>query len=125
MVVDLWLAESLKSYSFYDKGPPISVKSRITRREPRQRARMQGMSGFRRICFITAVLLLIAGATDLMSDLVQAQTCSVPGDECYCCCGHYEVPMPPIVLPEQTAEIYESFQSIPPDSGQRPTLYHP
>jgi hypothetical protein len=95
---------------------------------------MQRMSRPGRICFITSIVLLFIAGGDFVGDFTSAamsdgsaatEFCGGPGDECYCCCGHYEVPMPPVVLPEQLIELYESSQSIPPVSVQRAPLYRP
>jgi|KBSMisStandDraft_5_1062788.scaffolds.fasta_scaffold50057_3 hypothetical protein len=97
-------------------------------------ATILGMPRFARICVFAAFALLTLAGADLFADLVSGALCDgssntqcsgSPNDECFCCCGHYVAPVPPIVLPEQKVAVYEAETSPVLISNQRSAVYHP
>jgi len=94
---------------------------------------MKGRTG---VFTLAALTLLLAAATDLLIvDFASAWICDgatspgsstrLPEDDCFCCCAHIIVPVPPITIPSQTAQSFlpvTDFRLVSPQLG---TVYHP
>jgi len=89
-------------------------------------ATIPGMSRFQRICVFAAFMLITAAGADLLSDFASADVCdSSNADQCFCSCGHFVVPVQPVISPYQTITFFESEQAPLPLSRRRSAVYHP
>ena len=91
------------------------------------------MSQFRKVCFVAALALLLSVGADLAVDLAygancddkSAQSSSTSNDECFCCCVHIVMPIPPVSMPGQIVSFREPLNGLLPPSSERATIFHP
>lgn len=93
------------------------------------------MSRRRHVFILAAIALLLAAGTDLLIvDVFSSVRCDgsepgsseqLPDDECFCCCAHIVMPVPPVAVPEQALELVQ-FIAEPDLLKPEPAhVYHP